>query len=86
MTTLYKKKKGSRPNPSMNFLRFLPELLVRYFPALMSGSLMTLAFPGTQWAWLAWGALIPLVLSIRGVAPGQAFNNRVDGSGLIAWN
>jgi len=57
----------------MNFLRFLPKLLMRYFPALMSGSLMTLAFPGTQWAWLAWGALIPLVVSIKGAAPGQAF-------------
>ena len=57
----------------MNFLRSFPEQLVRYFPALLSGSLMTLAFPDTQWAWLAWGALIPLVVSIRGASPGQAF-------------
>ncbi len=57
----------------MNSIQFFQARLTRYFPALLSGSLMTLAFPGTQWAWLAWGALIPLILSIRGATPGKAF-------------
>ena len=35
---------------------------------------MTLAFPATQWSWLAWGALVPLVLSIRGKTPAKAFH------------
>ncbi|SMD01935.1 Apolipoprotein N-acyltransferase [Desulfocicer vacuolatum DSM 3385] len=57
----------------MSLFNFFPERLLRYFPALTSGFIMTLAFPATQWSWLAWGALIPLLLSIRGTSPAQAF-------------
>jgi len=73
----------------MNFIRFLPEL-VDYFPALISGALMTLAFPAAQWSWLAWGALVPLALSLRNVVPSKAFKmglamGLVHFSSLIYW-
>ena len=38
---------------------------VRYLPAILSGVLLTLSFPNGNRPWLAWIALIPLLLAIK---------------------
>jgi apolipoprotein N-acyltransferase len=57
-------------------VRALP---ARILGALASGFLFAAAFPAWDLGWLAWVALVPLLLSIRGVSPAQAF-----GLGAIA--
>ena len=41
--------------------------------AVVSGLLLTAAFPKIGFSWLAWVALIPLLLAIKGLSPGSAF-------------
>lgn len=43
------------------------------FLALLSGFLLTAAFPKTGLFWVAWGALVPLLLAIQGKSPWQSF-------------
>jgi len=45
----------------------------RALAALASAALLTLAFPKAGWGWLAWVALVPLLLACRGARPGAAF-------------
>ncbi len=40
--------------------------LTRYFPAVLSGILLTLAFPSPALSWLAFAAFVPLLVSIAG--------------------
>ncbi len=47
--------------------------LIRYYPALISGVCLTLAFPKSQLSYLVFLALVPMLLSIRQMAPKQAF-------------
>jgi apolipoprotein N-acyltransferase len=49
------------------------------FQALLSGFLLSAAFPKIGLQWMAWGALVPLLLAIHGKSPGQSFR-----IGLIA--
>lgn len=44
-----------------------------YFPALVSGGLLTASFPDTGLFYLAFIALVPLWVSLGSMAPGQAF-------------
>ncbi len=44
-----------------------------YFPALVSGGLLTAAFPDTGLFYLAFIALVPLWVSLGSMTPGQAF-------------
>jgi apolipoprotein N-acyltransferase len=48
---------------------FLPA----YWPAVTSGLLLTLSFPGPGLWWFAFFALVPLLMSIRTMEPNQAF-------------
>lgn len=41
--------------------------------ALLTALLIILAFPSPDQGWLAWVALVPLLLACRGLAPGSAF-------------
>ncbi|MBF0204650.1 MAG: apolipoprotein N-acyltransferase, partial [Desulfamplus sp.] len=38
--------------------------ITQYFPAILSGFLLTLSFPKADLPWLAWVALVPLLLSL----------------------
>jgi apolipoprotein N-acyltransferase len=63
---------------------------LRLTGALVSGFLLVLAFPSPDLGWLAWVALVPLLLSLRGTTPGQAFRlgaaaGLVAYGGLMAW-
>lgn len=53
--------------------------LVRYFPAILSGALLTLAFPAPGLNFFAWVALVPLMVSIHAMDTRQAFH-----AGLVA--
>jgi apolipoprotein N-acyltransferase len=60
------------------------------FPALLSGILLTAAFPKIGLPWLAWGALVPLLLAIRDKSPRQSFRIGLFSGGahyltLIYW-
>ncbi|MDR7416416.1 MAG: apolipoprotein N-acyltransferase [Armatimonadota bacterium] len=44
----------------------------RYGAAVLSGVLLALSFPHPGWWPLAWGALVPLLLALRGVRPAPA--------------
>ncbi len=44
-----------------------------FFPALTSGFLLSLSFPSAQCSWLAWTALVPLLVSIKDARPHNAF-------------
>jgi apolipoprotein N-acyltransferase len=62
----------------------------KLFLALLSGVLMTAAFPRTGWFWIAWVALIPLLLTLRDVTAGNAFRlgwiaGMTHATGLIYW-
>ncbi|SLM32561.1 Apolipoprotein N-acyltransferase [Desulfamplus magnetovallimortis] len=48
-------------------------ILSRYFPAVISGTLLTLAFPEANFSWLAWVAFIPLIVSLRKMGGKHAF-------------
>ncbi|MBF0376121.1 MAG: apolipoprotein N-acyltransferase [Desulfamplus sp.] len=39
-------------------------IITQYFPSMLSGFLLTLAFPKTEFHWLAWLALVPMILSL----------------------
>ncbi len=52
------------------------------FPAAASAILLTLAFPGPGLDWLAWFALVPLLVAIHGMAPKKAFYLGL-GAGLL---
>ncbi len=47
--------------------------LTRIFPALVTGLALTLSFPDTGFYLLAWVALVPLMISLKGKTPRQAF-------------
>lgn len=47
--------------------------LLRYFPALTSGLLLTLSFPKTGLSYLAFFALVPWLVSIRSMTKKEAF-------------
>lgn len=62
----------------------------RLLGAATSGALLVLAFPGPDLGWLAWVALVPLLLSIEGLRPPQAFlvgcaAGLVAFGGLMRW-
>lgn len=57
-------------------------LLLTAFLAAVSAILLTLAFPGPGLDWVAWIALVPLMVAVQGMAPKQAFNLGL-GAGLI---
>ncbi len=48
-------------------------LLSGAFSAAVSAILLTLAFPGPGLDWVAWVALVPLMVAVQGMAPKQAF-------------
>lgn len=50
-----------------------PGRRLRIAGALTSGLLFALAFPGPDLGWLAWIALVPLLLAIRDLSPTQSF-------------
>ncbi|MDQ7840717.1 MAG: apolipoprotein N-acyltransferase [bacterium] len=50
-----------------------PGRRLRIGGALTSGLLFALAFPGPDLGWLAWIALVPLLLAIRDLSPTQSF-------------
>jgi len=54
-------------------------VFVRYFWAVASGILLTLSFPTPAMGWLAWVALVPLILVVQGLGAKQAFY-----TGLVA--
>jgi len=45
----------------------------RVLLALLSGLLLALAFPPADWGWLAWLALIPLLVAVRDLRPSGGF-------------
>lgn len=49
------------------------QFLLKYYPALISGLFLTLSFPNTNIAWLAFFALIPLLVSIQSMTPQESF-------------
>ncbi len=51
----------------------------KWLPAVVSGLLLTAAFPKAGLAWLAWVALVPLFVVLRKMAPKEAFR-----TGMIA--
>jgi apolipoprotein N-acyltransferase len=66
------------------------EFLLCLAAAAVSGALLVAAFPGTGWAFLAWVALVPLFLALRGRSPGSAVMLCVVASsvfigGMIRW-
>jgi len=50
-----------------------PGLIGSWALSGLGGLLLTAAFPRTDWAWIAWVALVPLLLAVRGKSPGEAF-------------
>ncbi|MGH7184948.1 MAG: apolipoprotein N-acyltransferase, partial [Pseudomonadota bacterium] len=64
--------------------------VVRPAAAAVSGLLLVLAFPAADLGWLAWIALVPLLIAIDGQRPSQAFRlGYVTGAvffgGLLEW-
>ena len=62
----------------------------KLFLAVLSGVLMTAAFPRTGWFWIAWVALIPLLLALRDLTARDAFRlgwlcGLVHAGGLLYW-
>ncbi len=71
----------------MTILRIVVKNIVKYYPAIFSGLLLTLSFPGASspslathfpwltayFPWLAWIALIPLIISLKGKDRKNAF-------------
>lgn len=45
----------------------------RYLYAILSGLMLTASFPPGKTDWMAWFALVPLLIGVRGAPPGQAF-------------
>ena len=46
---------------------------LNFFLAVSSGVLLTLSFPKTGFAWLAWFALVPLLVALRTLSPKNGF-------------
>jgi len=62
----------------------------KLFLALLSGVLLTAAFPRTGWFWIVWAALVPLLLALRDVTVKDGFRlgwitGMVHTTGLIYW-
>jgi apolipoprotein N-acyltransferase len=62
----------------------------KLFLAVLSGVLMTAAFPRSGWFWMAWVALIPLLLALRDLKAVDAFRlgwlcGIVHAVGLLYW-
>jgi apolipoprotein N-acyltransferase len=62
----------------------------KLFLAVLSGVLTTAAFPRTGWFWIAWLALIPLLLALRDLTAKDAFRlgwlcGLVHAAGLLYW-
>ena len=51
----------------------LKDSLLRYFPAMLSGLLLTAGFPDPGLYWAAFFALVPLWISLADLSPGQGF-------------
>ncbi|MDQ7859008.1 MAG: apolipoprotein N-acyltransferase [Armatimonadota bacterium] len=56
----------------------------------LCGLLIALAFPSADLGWLAWVALVPLLVAIRSAAPGEAFRlgllaGAIAYGGLVEW-
>ena len=49
------------------------QFLLKYYPALISGFFLTLSFPDTNIAWLAFFALVPLLVSIQSMTHKESF-------------
>ena len=49
------------------------QFMLKYYPALISGLFLTLSFPDTNIAWLAFFALVPLLMSIQSMTPTESF-------------
>ncbi len=49
------------------------QLWLKYFPSLTSGFLLTLSFPDTGLSYLAFFALIPLLVSMQSMTPKESF-------------
>ncbi len=49
------------------------QFLLKYYPALLSGLFLTLSFPDTNIAWLAFFALVPLLVSIQSMTHQESF-------------
>lgn len=60
-------------------MKFIPSSIATLLCALLSGLALSAAFPKTGFSWLAWIALIPLLVGIRGASPRRSF-----GLGLVA--
>lgn len=63
---------------------------IRPAAAAASGLLLVLAFPAADLGWLAWIALVPLLIAIDGQSPSQAFRlgyltGAVFFGGLLEW-
>ena len=62
----------------------------KLFLSLLSGVLMTAAFPRTGWLWVAWMALIPLLLALRDISVKDGFRlgwlcGLIHALGLLYW-
>ncbi len=60
------------------------------FLAALSGALLIFCFPGWNFGWVAWGALVPLLISLRGASGWEAFRRGwlalfVAGVGTLYW-
>ncbi len=58
--------------------------IARYLPAILSGVLLTFSFPNANFPWLAWVALIPLLLSIR--PHERQFTATIEGHNMALTN
>ncbi len=67
-----------RPRGSVLVERPIPQ-------ALLSGALLYAAFPPLGWDWLAWVALVPLLLLVRSTAPRRRLYLAVWLGGLAFW-
>jgi len=62
----------------------------KLFLSLLSGVLLTAAFPRTGWLWVAWMALIPLLLALRDISVKDGFRlgwlcGLIHALGLLYW-
>ena len=55
------------------------------FSALASGLLLWTTFPPIQWGWLAWIALVPLLLLVKSKSPSWAIYLGAWGGGYAFW-
>ena len=51
----------------------MTDLKSKWLPAVLGGLLLSAAFPKTGFSLLAWIALVPLLISLRGLDGGRAF-------------